>query len=130
MQADGHLAVGQLAECAAILPGHAHGSLTRFGKGSFVNHPHLRLAQGIDHLVGERPLHLLDRPRALARELPQGLHVGPDSRRHRLDALALAIEQQAFEILARPQASLAAPHRSHQLLQETGESPIQGRERF
>ena len=130
VQAHRDLAVGQLAERAAILPGHADGRLARFGKGSLIDHPNLRLAQGIDHLLRQRALHLLDRPGALAGKLPQGLHVGAHARRHRLDGLALAIEQQAFEILARPMAPLAAPERGEQLVEKSRESSIEGRKRF
>jgi len=80
--------------------------------------------------VGECPLHLLDRPWALAGKLPQGLHVGADPCGHRFDGFAFTIEREPLEIFARPPAALAAPHRGEQFLKEIGESSIESRECF
>src|SRR5215207_8122136 len=62
------------------------------------------------------------RPRALVDELLQGLGVrARNSVRHRLNRLALAVEQQSREILFAPVATLGASEQIAELLDEVAQ---------
>lgn len=101
--------------------------LARFGKRRLINDPNLRLAQQVDHLQRQTPLDFGDLPRALPHELAQRLHVrAGHALRHRLNRLALPVQQQPFQINPRPMTPLAAPHRLDQVFQEPSQATIQG----
>jgi len=111
VDADGDLAIGLLAQGAAVLALDADGALALLGEGDVVEDEE---ALGAGERAGqERPVAAQDGvvvPGALVDELLQGLvGVGDsqglgqgDAAGERLDALALAVEQQPLEVDAGP----------------------------
>jgi hypothetical protein len=111
MDRHGHLAIGLLAQGTAVLALHAHGVLALLGEGRVVDDKNaLRASKGGGQVRAVAAQDLLLIPRALADKLLQGLvrigdrEVGRqgDARCHRLDALAVAIEEQALQVDAGP----------------------------
>jgi hypothetical protein len=108
---DGALAVGLLPEGAAILPLDADGVLALLREGGVVDHEDpRRVGELRRHLGPIAPEHGELVPGALAEELLQRLvgvgDVEPgrqgDAGGHRLDALAVAVGEQAPQIGAAP----------------------------
>src|SRR5258708_18242778 len=75
MQAHGHLAVGNLAQCPTILTRYSNRAFSGLGKTGLINHPYFRFAQGIDDFMGQRTLDRLDLPGALPDKLSQPLDI-------------------------------------------------------
>lgn len=131
-EVDGHrdLAVRRLPEGPAILPGHPDrvGPLLREA-GAIDEVDGLR-EQRIDHRMRERLLDRLPGPRTLVHELPERLHVGPrEPRRHRLNGLALPIEEQASDVHLGPVPPCGAAQTDSELLEEAAEATLGGLER-
>ncbi len=117
--ADRHLAVGNFAQRTAVLSCHADRMLLGLGKRGLIQDPDFRLADQIQDFVRQASLDLFDLLRALTGELPQGLHVGSFAAAgHRLNRLALAVEQQPLHVETRPAAPFVAPHRSEQFIEK------------
>ena len=99
--------------------------LAGLGKSRLIKDPDLRIAQQVDHLMGQTPLDLFPLPRGFARELPQGLHVcAGDARRQRLNRLAFPVQQQALNINPSPMAPLATAHGFRQVFEKTQETTL------
>ncbi len=75
-------------------------------------------------------LDFLDCPGTLSHKLTQRLHVGPfQAARHRLNRLALSVEQQTLHAHARPVLPFPAPQGFQQVLEkmhQAGLEPFQG----
>ena len=117
MQADGHLAVGDLTQGTAILPGDPHRMLAG-----------LREARLVDDPVSRRrppgfPLHqslqqARRRPGTLGDELLEALLAPAQARGHRLRTLTFPVQEQAAHIRPRPRAPVPPTHEAGQVLQE------------
>ena len=113
MQTDRHLTIGDFAQSSTILPSHAHGSVSRFGKGSFVNHPHFRLGQQIHHLLRQLLLDLFHRPGTLTDKLAQGLNIrASNSPGQWFNGLATTLHEQSLQIHLGPMMAFTAAERS------------------
>src|SRR5512135_790006 len=109
---DGHLAVGLLAQLAAVLTSHTDGVLALLGEAGIVDDEDPPGAgQGSGHHTAIALPDLLLVPGALVDELLPGLlgvldveefRRPGDTSHHRLDALALAILEQATEVDSAP----------------------------
>jgi hypothetical protein len=105
-EADGDLAVLLLAELAAVLPRHADGVLALLGEASVVDDPGLDrpvLLDGGQHASAHHGEHGRVGPIGLGDQVVQRLMGGLDpprldARGHRLNALALARQQQACAV--------------------------------
>ena len=111
---DGDLAVGLLAQLAAVLMLHADGVLALLGEAGIVDDEDpLGAGEGLGHHGAVAWQDLLFVPGALVDELLQGLfgvfdveqfRRPGDAGGHRFDALALAVLEQAAEVDAAPGA--------------------------
>src|SRR4051812_10035521 len=108
---DGDLAVGLLAQRPAVLPLDADGELPLLGEAGIVDDEDaLGTGEGPGQVLAVGSQDLLFVPGALVEELLEGLlgvldlQVGRqgDALGHRLDALALAVEEQSLEIDGAP----------------------------
>ena len=121
---DTGLTVGDLAECTTPLTRHADRVLTLFGKLTPIQDQHAAgcVTQGLrDQLLVVREDGLVV-PGALADELLQRLDIAAgQGEGHRLNRLALQVEQLAVEIGQRPVALLGTP-------EEWGELGVVGEE--
>ena len=109
---NGHLAVGLLAQLAAVLVLDPHGVLALLGEAGIVDDKDsLGTGEGLSHHTAVAVEHGLFVPGALVDELLQGLFRiakcaefdrQSDSADHRLNALAFAILDQAAEVDAAP----------------------------
>jgi hypothetical protein len=125
VQAHRDLAIGDFAECAAVLARHSHRVPPGLGKRGLVDDPDLCFTEQINYLVRQPALHFFDRPWTLAHKLAQGLHVRPfNAAGQRLNRLALPIEQQALHVNPRPVPPLAPPQRFQQVLQKVRQSSL------
>jgi hypothetical protein len=110
-QRDQRLAVGPLAELAAVLALHAHRAPALLHQSRVVHDQ--RRVRPADEPVGGPDQLVLERGRGPGRgrhEVVQLLEVaGGDARRHRLDALALARQDQALGVDRRPAPLRLAP---------------------
>ena len=112
MDRDGDLAVGLLAQLAAVLTLHADGVLALLGEAGIVDDEDPPGAgEGLGHHAAVALEDLLLVPGALVDELLQGLfgvfdveqlRRPGDAGGHRFDALAFAILEQAAEVDAAP----------------------------
>jgi hypothetical protein len=97
--------------------------LASLGKSRLIDDPDLRIAEQVDHLMGQTPLDLFHFPGALPHELSQCLHVcAGDARRQRLNRFAFPVQQQALNINPSPMAPLAAAHGFQQVFEKTQEA--------
>ena len=109
-QRHGDLAVLWLAQLAAILARHPDRVLTLLGKSGVIDDPGGDRAlspQGGQHRLADRGQHRRVAPRRRCNKVVQRLvqagHVGwVEARRHRLNALALAGQQQAGAVVENP----------------------------
>src|SRR5262249_25305003 len=112
LEGDGDLAVTHLAQGAAVLAGDADGGLPPLWGASCVQHPRAAGADGSEHAARQAVADGAVLPGALVDELLQGLLVvaGPavdnaEALGQRLDALAVAVEEQAAEVDLGPAAT-------------------------
>ena len=123
VQADRHLAVGRFAQCAAVLALHARRVLACLGKARFINDPVGGRRGGGD--FGQPFQKRVGRPRTVANEVVQVLVALTQTCCHRLDALALAIQQKPAHVHARPAASFRAAQPRRQLREKTFQPFVQ-----
>ena len=117
MQAHGDLAVVLATERSRVLALHAHRMSPLLGEPRVVDHPGLQFGQLHFGLERQAFPHLLVGPRAdrhallkaLAHRLNLGLVIN-EPPRHRLDALAVAIEQKSREVVPHRLPALGSPH--------------------
>ena len=111
MDRGGHLAVGPLAQRAAVLPLDADGVPPLLGEAGVVDDEQTAgIGEGLGHDAAVAPPDVVLVPGALVDELLQGLvgvgDVEVEAARqpadHRLDALAFAVGEQSVEIDAAP----------------------------
>ena len=109
-QAHRHLAVVLLTQLATILPRHTDRVAALLRKAGVIDDPGGDRAlspQGGQHLLADRGQHRRVAPRRRCNKVVQRLvqagHVGwVEARRHRLNALALAGQQQAGAVVENP----------------------------
>ena len=119
VQAHRDLAVGRLAQRARILPRHPHGVVSLLGETRVVDDPHRIGPQLRGHALRQTLPNRSPRPGTLSDQLLHRLHVSlGQTRRHRLDRFALAVQQQAAHVYRAPVTSLPSPQRLHQVGQE------------
>jgi hypothetical protein len=126
MQTHRYLAVGDLAQSAAVLPCHAHRVPPGLRKRGLVEDPDFRFTEKVHDFMRQALLDFGHGPGTLAHKLPQGLHVGTfDAAGQGLDRLALAIQQQALDVDPRPVPALAPPHRFGEVFEKLLQAMIQ-----
>lgn len=136
VKARGHLAVVGAAERARVLPRHADRGLPLLREAGVIDDQRLDVRQLGVELEREPAAQLVVGPvahrDALLEALPHRLDLGGrvhQARRHRLDALALPVEQEARDVQAHGAAPLLAPHALHEGLHVLRELPLQLRNR-
>jgi hypothetical protein len=109
LEGDCNLTTADLSQCSGVLPGHAHGLVSLFGKARVIQDQKTCRSelQASPHLQTVEELLLV--PRALINELLERLLIvlGPlldrlQTPSHGLNALSVAIEQQAAEVHVAP----------------------------
>jgi hypothetical protein len=111
VEAHGHLAVRQFAQCAAVLALHPHRVFAFLGETRVINDP-----EGFSLLGADSSRQLLPdrfpRPRAWADKLWQGLFLAiRETRDHGADTLAFSLQQEAPHIGLPPVAAVLPPQR-------------------
>ena len=120
---DADLAVGDLPECAAVLPRHPDRLAAGLRKAGVVDDPRLWLDRRAQ-LPRQTPPHRLPLPRALVDELLQALLVPVrQPSRHRFDRLPLPVQHQPAQIDLAPAALIAPRQRRQHLLRERDQPP-------
>lgn len=121
---DGDLAIGHLAQRAAILPRHAHRMRPRFREARFVEDQNPR---ALRHHRPQPPPHDLGVPGRMRNEVLKGLvrRRLADPFEHRRHRLARAVAQQAVDILAQRHVLRAMAEAVLELIQPARQSSQQ-----
>ncbi len=117
MQAGRDLTVVRAPQCARVLPRDAHRQLPLLREARVVDDQRFDSGQLAFQLAGEPAQHLALAPVGLPDAVEQSLPHRADlfrrihqPRRHRLHALALAVEQQPDDVITHRRFSLDAAH--------------------
>ena len=137
VQARGDLAVVGAPERAGVLPGDPHRRLSLLREPGVVDDERFDPRQLDVQLERQPAAKLVVGPvthrYALLEALPHRLDLGRgvnEPRRHRLDALALTVEQQPGDVQAHGTTPLLAAHAFHEGVHVLGELPLQLRDRL
>lgn len=133
MKAGRDLAVVRPSECPGVLPRHTDGVGALLREPRVVDDQRLDAGEPRIHLPCEPAADLVVRPvadrHALLEPLPHRFRlrrVADQPRRHRFDALALAVQEQASRVERHRVPSLHAPHPVEHLVGERLKLTVQG----
>ena len=119
VQADGNLAIPNLAERSRILPLHSDRVLPLFGEARIIDNPNRVRLQFRRHPLAKPFPERHPIPRTLPNKLLQSLYVSlVRAIGQRLDRLAFPIQQKSANVNRTPMPSLTPTHWLQQILQE------------